>query len=327
MNDTLAAQNAPEAPIAPTTAVAEVKTPAAPTLPDRPFNESTASLVELKEIARLFAVSSQFKDIASTNPAQAFTKMMIGRDLGVPMTRALLDIQMIQGKPTLSANLLAGMIKKSGRYKFKKLVHTDQECSIQVWEKIDGTWEDLGVSSFTMADATRAGLTNNPTWKKFPKNMLFSRVISNIAKQECGDIFLGSVYTPDELDTSIQCDENGDPIVPKARVTKVENNGGKDASGLPIAGYVQDENGNMVPYVKARPAADVTDAEVIEAPAGEETVTTVAREIEALATETKYDLPRFLRESKIKSLTSLDLASLKNHRNNLRQRKKTMAVA
>lgn len=320
MNDTPAGNPAPtDATPAPTPPTVPAQTtavvpaaPPQPVLPDRPFDERTASLAELKEVARLFSLSSQFKDVSANNPAQAFAKMMVGRDLGIPMTRALFDVQMIQGKPTLSANLMAGMIKKSGKYRFVKRAHTDQECAIEVFERVDGRWETLGVSTFTMKDAERAGLTKNPTWKNFPKNMLFSRVISNIAKQECGDVFLGSVYTPDELDPTVEVNEEGDPVARKeCRVRKVENDN---------------------PYLKPLPpeyreAPEVVDAEVIEAPAGEETLSSVAKDIEDLAVKTNYDLAGFLKKHKLSKLTSLDLTSLKNQRNNLRERAKVMAVA
>jgi hypothetical protein len=310
-----AIQNPPETVQTPAPlAVAVAAAPPPVVLPDRPFNEATASLVELKEVARLMAASSQFKDVQANNPATAFAKMMVGRDLGIPMTRALVDVLIIQGKPTLSANLMAAMIKKSGRYKYKKLAHTDQECRIQVWEKVDGVWEDLGVSEFTLKDAEKAGLLKNPTWKNFPKNMLFSRVISNIAKQECGDVFLGSVYTPDELDASIEVDEGGDPVLPKAQVTRVRNNAAQEAPA-----YVPECPSPK--FTTREKDMEVTDAEIIEAPAGEETVHTVAAEVEALAAQTAWDLKGFLKQHRLTRLTSLDLTSLKNTRNNLRQRK------
>jgi hypothetical protein len=330
------AQKSPEVPPASTQALAPVPpAPKAPELPDRPFDERTASLIELKEVARLFAASSQFKDVQANNPAQAFTKMMIGRDMKIPMTRALVDVQMIQGKPTLSANLMAGMIKASGKYRFKKVVHTDQECSIEVFERVDGQWESLGVSSFTMKDAQTAKLTTNPTWQKFPKNMLFSRVISNIAKQECGDVFLGSVYTPDELDPRVEVDEDGDPVLPKAKLTRVTTNGGTDAPAFTngCSNEVR-ASGSYLPsktetVTLGGSADETTDAEFVEAsPApGEETQKQIVEEIEALATETKWDLAGFLKGHRLTTLKSLDLTSLKNTRNNLRQRKGVMAGA
>ncbi len=179
-------------------------------LPDRPFDEKTASLVELKEVARLFAGSSTFKGVS--NPATAFALMLVGRDLGLSMTKALTDVTMIQGKPTLSASLMAGMIKASGKYRLIKKKHDENECIIEVRERVDGKWEVLGESSFSIKDAERAVLLKNDVWKKFPRNMVWSRCISNIARQECGDVFLGSVYTPDELQPDMDFDDEGNPI-------------------------------------------------------------------------------------------------------------------
>ena len=49
-----------------------------------------------------------------------------------------------------------------------------------------------------------AGLDSNTNWRKYPRNMLFARAISNGARWYCPDLFGGSpVYTPDELGAEV----------------------------------------------------------------------------------------------------------------------------
>jgi hypothetical protein len=60
-----------------------------------------------------------------------------------------------------------------------------------------------------MDDAGLAGLAGKDNWKKYPKNMLFARAISNGQKWFVPDAFNGAtVYTPDELGASEDADGN-----------------------------------------------------------------------------------------------------------------------
>ncbi len=267
----------------------------------KPFTDKNLSFDEFKDLAKIMAASSFFKD-AEEGP-KAFAKMLVGRDLGIPITRALCDIQMIQGKPTVSANLIAGLIKRSGKYRYKILKHTNDVCEIECFERVDDIWESLGLSTFSMADGIQAGITGNPVWKKFPRNMLFSRAISNAAKQHFGDIFLGSVYTPDELDPNITLNEDGEVsqnLIPKPKIT-VKNPVKEDKSKEQVVeGELVESKVELIP----------TD----------ETIDSLVKDIEDLAGATGFDLDKFLKESKVKSLKSLDASGLRNTRNTLRLR-------
>jgi len=166
------------------------------------------SIEELKNISAILAQSGYFGNNASM--AQCFTRILAGRELGIPAFAAITGIHVINGKPTLSANLMATLIKASGKYRYKKISHTESECVLEFFEFFQGQWESLGTTSFTMVDAKRAGLTSM-NWQKFPKNMLFARAISNGFREFCPDLAMGApVYTPEELGANT--DENGDAI-------------------------------------------------------------------------------------------------------------------
>jgi hypothetical protein len=100
----------------------------------------------------------------------------------------------------LSANLLAAAIKRHPRYDYRVRSLTNDACEVVFFE--DG--KEAGASEFTMDDARTAGLAGGDNWKKFPRNMLFARAISNGAKFFCPDVFAGApIYTPDELGAEI----------------------------------------------------------------------------------------------------------------------------
>jgi hypothetical protein len=154
---------------------------------------------QLQRAATALHASGYFSD--SKNQAQAIVKVMAGAELGLPPFAAMTGIHIIQGKPTLGANVIATLIKNDPRYDYRVVEHSDKVCRIKFFEN----GQECGVSEFTADDARRAGTKN---MDKYPKNMLFSRAISNGAKWYTPGIFGGApVYTPDEL--GMEVDEDG----------------------------------------------------------------------------------------------------------------------
>ena len=165
-------------------------------------------LAELTGIARLLAASGYFdaKGSSELAIAQVATKIMAGREMGLGPFAAVQGIHVIQGRPTLSANLIATAIKSSPKYDYRVLELTAEACEIEIFERIAGKLESLGKSKFTAADARAAGTQN---MAKFARNMLFARAISNAARWYCPDLFSGNaVYVPEELGAVVDGEGN-----------------------------------------------------------------------------------------------------------------------
>jgi len=137
--------------------------------------------------------------------AQAVVKVLAGAEIGFGPIASMTGVYIVKGKPALSANLIAAAVKRSGKYNYRIIEHTDNACAISFSEG----GEQCGESRFSMEDAGRAGL-GEQNWQKYPRNMLFARAMSNGAKWFCPDIFGGPIYTPDEL--GAVTDETGDVI-------------------------------------------------------------------------------------------------------------------
>jgi hypothetical protein len=166
-----------------------------------PFEQDTLRL------AKAMAASGFFKD--SPDVAKAAVKILAGKELGVGPVAAMTGIYIVEGKVVLSANLMAAVIKRSGRYTYRVRTLTNEACAIEFFE---GTAkkESIGVSEFTMEDARAAKLADKDTWKKYARNLLFARAMSNGARFFCADVFGGPTYTPEELGANV--DEDGTPV-------------------------------------------------------------------------------------------------------------------
>ena len=159
------------------------------------------SVDQVLTLAKLMAESGVFSD--ARDAPQAAVKILAGREMGFGPFQSMAGIHIVKGKPTMSANLIAAAIRRSGRYDFRVKQHDDQKCVIEF--TMDR--QPIGVSIFTIEDAKKAGLASNDNYRKYPKNMLYARAMSNGAKWHCPDVFGGPVYTPDELGAIIDPEE------------------------------------------------------------------------------------------------------------------------
>lgn len=149
------------------------------------------NLEDLQRLGRMCAESGFFQDARQL--AQACVKIAAGAEYGLPPVVSMTGINVIKGRVTLSANVMAAIMKRAG-YKLKTRFDGEQNCVITV---IDPGGEELGESSFSMDDARKAGLGGD-NWKKFPRNMLFARAVSNAARWFAPEVLTGAI-TPEEL--------------------------------------------------------------------------------------------------------------------------------
>ena len=169
-----------------------------------------STTTEIMSIGKAFAESGMFPDVKTA--AQAIVKIQAGKELGIEPFASIQGINIVQGKPVVSANLQAGLIKKSGKYKHKVLEHNEQVCKLEFYEKWGDSWQSIGTSEFSMKEAQQAGLATKDVWKKYAKNMLFARAMSNGAKWYCADVFITGTYNEsDEFESApvVQVDNTG----------------------------------------------------------------------------------------------------------------------
>lgn len=161
-------------------------------------NASLDIISEIKqnmEIGQVFVESGMFPDIKTS--AQAVVKIMAGKEIGLSPFESMHDFYIVSGRLTLTANALAKLIKKSGKYDYTVEKLDEQEC-VLCFYTINGERKELGKSIFTFKDAAKAELVNKTNWKNYPRNMLFARALSNGQKWHCPDASRG-YYTTEEM--------------------------------------------------------------------------------------------------------------------------------
>lgn len=164
------------------------------------------SVDDLSRIGKMMAVSGYFQD--ARDAAQAAVKVQAGMEMGFGPFASMTGIHIIQGRPSVGANLMASAVKSNPRYDYRVKEMTADVCRIEFFERIDGKRESIGISEFTIAEARKAGTKN---LDKFPRNMLFARAMSNGIRWYCPDVFAGNpTYTPEELGADV--DEDGNII-------------------------------------------------------------------------------------------------------------------
>ncbi len=148
---------------------------------------------------------------------QAMAIMLTGKELGIPPMQALRGVHVIQGTPAIKPELMLALcVKRIPGFKYNFGV-CDANSATFVCSRPE--MSEPYTSTFTMEDAKRAGLTNNPTWSKYPANMLRWRAVGNALHIVAPDVLVG-VYTPEEMGAVV--DANGEVIeAPEPVVTVV----------------------------------------------------------------------------------------------------------
>lgn len=137
------------------------------------------------------------------NPANVLLAIQTGAPLGFTAMQSISGIHIINGKPTMSADMVAAAVRRAGHK--LRVEGDDMTARARLVRADDPDYEFKSV--WTMERAKRAGLLSNSSWRKYPAAMLKARAITEVARQGANDALYGVIYTPEELGASV--DETG----------------------------------------------------------------------------------------------------------------------
>lgn len=157
------------------------------------------TISEQKDIANLYAESTLVPEAFRNKPADIFVAVTLGQSVGISPIQSLSEINVIKGKPTMSASLIAAQVRKAGH---KLRIEVDEtpgkECATCTIIRRDDPDHPF-VSKRDRAWAQRMGLLNNSNYIKQPATMLKKRAITDCARDACSEALCGIDYTPDEM--------------------------------------------------------------------------------------------------------------------------------
>jgi len=148
----------------------------------------------IEEIARAAEMIARSGLFGMKTPEQAAALMLIAQAEGMHPAAAARDYHIIQGRPALRADAMLARFQQAGG-KVEWLEYTDQRVSARFShpnspKPVTVTWD--------MEQAKRAGLAGKDNWRKYPRQMLRARVISEGVRMTFPGVAVG-VYTPEEV--------------------------------------------------------------------------------------------------------------------------------
>ena len=121
--------------------------------------------------------------------------ILTGREMGVGPMESLQKIHVVDGKPTLSAELMRSLVLRAGHaIEFRTL--TDEKVTIAGRRAGGESWTEV---TWTIKDAQRVGVAGKDVWKKYPRQMLSARATSELCRLLFPDALGGVSYTPEEI--------------------------------------------------------------------------------------------------------------------------------
>lgn len=160
-------------------------------------------------------------------PANVLIAVGLGKAMGLSRAESLYRIDVIQGKPTASAELIAANVRKAG-HKLRTVVNEQEMWAETTIIRADDPDAPPQPVRRDMGWAQRMGLANKDNYKKQPITMLTWRSITAAARLMCPEALYGVQYTPDELMDSGAARVDADQAATRAASAAVFTPAAKD---------------------------------------------------------------------------------------------------
>lgn len=147
------------------------------------------------------------------NVAKAVTLMLTAQSMGLHPMEAIRGIDLIQGRPVLKPQLMGALIIKAGHPAYEVETNDGKTCLIRFYrrDKPKGWSKEV---SYTLEEATAAGVAGKDVWKRHGADMLFNRCLGRGARQIYPEIFFG-MYATGEIQED---DQRGEAVTVEAKV-------------------------------------------------------------------------------------------------------------
>lgn len=182
-------------------AAAKPATQALAPAPTPGFSYITAGLQERADYIARLAPSTILPTAYRGNAANAFVAAETGAALGLEPLQALASIAVINGRATLSSDLMAAVIRRAGHT--LRIVENSPESVTATLIRADDKTFKFEVT-WDKDKATKAGLWGQRgPWSQYPTQMLRARAITEVARQGASEALMGMIYSPEDFGATI----------------------------------------------------------------------------------------------------------------------------
>lgn len=176
-------------------------TPAPAPAPTPGFSYITAGLQERADYIARLAPSTILPTAYRGNAANAFVAAETGAALGLEPLQALASIAVINGRATLSSDLMAAVIRRAGHT--LRIVENSPESVTATLIRADDKTFKFEVT-WDKEKAAKAGLWGQKgPWSQYPTQMLRARAITEVARQGASEALMGMIYSPEDFGATI----------------------------------------------------------------------------------------------------------------------------
>ena len=147
------------------------------------------------ELVKTLSPSALLPESFRNNPANLMYAVQYANALGLAPIHAITGIAVIKGKPTASADLMAAIVRRAGHK--LRVIGDDTYAEAVLIRKDDPTFEYK--TRWDREKAQKAGLTNNPTYSKYPGAMYRARAVSEVVRMGASDAMYGLIYAPEDF--------------------------------------------------------------------------------------------------------------------------------
>lgn len=164
---------------------------------------TNASLMPVKfgdryKMAQILAASNLMPANLKT-PEQLTVALQWGYELGLSPMVSINNIAVVNGRPTLSTDIMHAVARRSPEYAGCKWVRQDDRVAECIIYRKTATYTEEVRGFYSIEMAAAAGLTNKDNWKKYPARMLKHRALSYALRDAFPDV-LAAIYTEEELE-------------------------------------------------------------------------------------------------------------------------------
>jgi hypothetical protein len=178
-------------------------------------------------------VKSGFLPAQINTPEKAMAIALAGKEIGIGLMESLRSIHVIQGKPTISPQLMLALANRTKQLEDLTIDARDEVCYVTITRK----GRKPHMEMFGIKEARALGLLEKDNYKKQQRTMFKWRALAANLRVTFPDVMLG-LYTPEEVGAEV--------IVGESEEMEVVNEPNGSENMMPKTTVTSNESGIVV---------------------------------------------------------------------------------